>query len=327
MINTQLKLIFVDIPKTGSTAVKGFLIRGFHNFIWQATTNPSWITDFCKESDRVKISPTGKTYKTPSVRHEPLLSKYINVVGIEKYFNFTIVRDPFERFKSAIIETMLFLKYGVNQYHTSNPNKSSNESLIDPWFVNSHHPQNNYYGVISQEEAQIKLIFNQLNIIANKGGFAKIGVCNIPIHYWPQYYFTSLIIPSPLKLVVIKYENLKEDFPILKEELSNITGVDVTKEELRYIDPISSVIFSNYNPDAVNTIGWKFPSEKENRLQSFKDPEFTKNYPTYSDFLVKYKEDKQTITDHWLPILEANRGLIEHLYAEDYRLYEYTRIL
>jgi hypothetical protein len=90
MINTQLKLIFVDIPKTGSTAFKWFLTRGFHNFTWQATSNPSWLSEFCKENERFKMEATGKTYKNPTVRHEPLLSKYINVAGIEKYFIFTI---------------------------------------------------------------------------------------------------------------------------------------------------------------------------------------------------------------------------------------------
>ena len=88
MINTQLKLIFVDIPKTGSTAFKWFLTRGFHNFTWQGNANPSWINDFCKESDRAKISASGRCYKISNVRHEPLLSKYMNVSGIENYFIF-----------------------------------------------------------------------------------------------------------------------------------------------------------------------------------------------------------------------------------------------
>ena len=324
MINTQLKLIFVDIPKTGTTAFKWFLTRGFHNFTWQGATNPSWVTDFCKVGN-AKMEASGKSYKIGNVRHEPLLSKYMNVAGIESYFIFTIVRDPFERFKSAFVETILSLMYGIDIKSISHPNKNTNENLIDPWFVNSHYPQNNYYNIISQEEAQIKLIFNQLNIIANKGGFEKIGVCNTPIHFWPQYYFTSLTIPSPLKLVVIKYENLKKDFPILKEELSNITGIDVTKEELPYTDPMANFIFCARNPDAKNTVGWKFPFEKETVKNAPKNYEFIKAFPTYSDFLVKYKEDKQQIIDTWLPTLEKHRGLIEHLYAEDYRLYEYTR--
>lgn len=326
MINTQLKLIFVDIPKTGSTAFKWFLTRGFHNFTWQGSSNPSWITDFCKESDKSKMDATGKTYKITTVRHEPLLSKYINVAGIEKYFIFTIVRDPFERFKSAFVEAILSLKYSINLKNVSHPNKSNHENLVDSWFINSsQHPQNNYFNVISDEEAQVKLIFNQLNITASKGGFERTGLCNTPLHFWPQYNFTSLISPAPLNLVIVKYENLKKDFPILKEELSIITGVDVTKEELPHADPMANGIFHAYNPDAVDTIGYKFSFEHEISKQPHKDPQFAKKYPTFSDFLVKYKEDKQQIIDHWLPTLEANRGLIEHLYAEDYRLYEYTR--
>jgi hypothetical protein len=325
MINTQLKLIFVDIPKTGSTAFKWFLTRGFHNFTWQGTSNPSWLSEFCKENERFKMEATGKTYKNPTVRHEPLLSKYINVAGIEKYFIFTIVRDPFERFKSAFVETILSLKYSIPQRTVSHPNKYSHENLIDPWFINTHHPQNNYFKVISDEEAQVKLIFNQLNIIASKGGFEKTGLCNIPLHFWPQYNFTSLILPTPLNLVIIKYENLKKDFPILKEELSITTGVDVTKEELPYTDPVANGIFHAYNPDAADTIGYKFFFEHEISKQPSNDPQFAKKYPTYNDFLIKFKEDKQQIIDHWLPTLEEHRGLIEHLYAEDYRLYEYTR--
>lgn len=327
MINTQLKLIFVDIPKTGSTAFKWFLTRGFDNFPWQGTTNPSWINDFCKGDERVIIDASGKVQKIGNIRHEPLLSNYINVHGIEKYFIFTIVRNPFERFKSAFIETILLLRYGIEIKGTNNPNKKNNENLMDPWFINSHYPQSNYYNVISEEEVQVRLIFNQLNIIASKGGFEKTGLCDTPLHYWPQYYFTSLVHPDPLKLVIIKYENLKKDFPILKEELSNITGVDVTKEELPHTDPPANGIFYARNPDAVDTIGWKFPIELEIIIPPKKNDAFIKDFPTYSDFLVKYKEDKQQITDYWLPTLEEHRGLIEHLYAEDYRLYEYTRTL
>lgn len=325
MINTQLRLAFIDIPKTGSTAFKYFLIRGFHNFTWQGSTNPAWVSSFCKELDRYSINNKSQILKNGFTRHEPLISKYMHVVGLEKYFIFTIVRDPFERFKSAFIETILHNRYGIKQRTISDPNTHPHTNLHDPWYINTHDEQNNYFKVVEGEELQAKLILNLLNIIASKGGFEKTGLCGTPIHFWPQYYFTSLTIPTPLDVVTIKYENLKKDFPTLKEELSYITGIDVTKEELPFAEPSANAIFSNFNGDAIDTMGYKFNLEKETLQQPINDPKFIKKYPTFNDFLPAFKEEKQRVTEHWLPTLEEHRGLIEYLYAEDYRLHGYTR--
>lgn len=324
MINTQLKLIFVDIPKTGSTAFKNFLVRGFHNFTWHATTNPSWVVNFCPECDKYLINSSAKVERAAFTRHEPLISKYLHVSGIEKYFIFTIVRDPFERFKSAFLEAILHNRHGIKQQSITNPTKYTHQNLQDPWYINSHYNMNNYYNSIPSEELQAKMIFNQLNIIAAKGGFEKTGVCDVPHHFWPQYIFTSLTLPSPLNVTTIKYENLNTDFPILKQELSYITGVDVTKEELPFSDPIANAIFSHFNPEAVDTMGYKFKIEKETSRDPRVNFDFVKKYPTFDDYLPVFKEEKQQVTEHWLPTLENHRDIIEHLYAEDYRLHGYS---
>lgn len=331
MINTQLKLLFIDIPKTGTSAFKTFLFRGFHEFTWQPATNGSWKNILCPKERQYLLTSTHKTEIPASVRHEPLLSTYTHVLNLNSYFIFSIVRDPFERFKSAFLEAMMFTRYKVIQKSTGNPNTYSNLSLQDPWFIYPHHSINNYFvhkpkqDSISLEEIQVKLIFNQLKIIANKGGFDKIGVCDVPLHFWPQYLFTSLTLPNPLNITYIKYENLEKDFPILKEELTYVTGVDIRNEELPFVDPMCTWIFSHHNPEAIDTIGYKFDSEKEISRDSSPDLGFINRYPDFKTFADEFKKEKQMVMNYWLPTLEEHRDLIEHLYAEDYRLFGYDR--
>lgn len=331
MINTQLKLLFIDIPKTGSSALKTFLFRGFHEFTWQPATNLAWENILCPKERQYLLLSNYRTEVASSVRHEPLLSTYMHVLNLNNYFTFSIVRDPFERFKSAFLEAMMFTRYKVPQKSTGNPNTYSNLSLQDPWFIYPHHGINNYFinkpkhDSLSLEEIQVKLIFNQLKLTANKGGFDKIGVCDIPLHFWPQYHFTSLTLPNPLNITYIKYENLEKDFPILKEELTYVTGVDIRNEELPFVEPTCNWIFSHHNPDAIDTIGYKFATEKEISRDPSPDPGFIGRYPDFKTFVDEYKKEKQMVMNYWLPTLEEHRDLIEHLYAEDYRLFGYDR--
>ena len=90
MINTQLKLVFVDIPKTGSSAIKTFLIRGFHEFIWQPTSNPGWLSEFCYLYARYNINKNNLPERYGMTRHEPLISKFLNINGLTNYFIFTV---------------------------------------------------------------------------------------------------------------------------------------------------------------------------------------------------------------------------------------------
>jgi len=331
MINTQVKLVFIDIPKTGSSALKTFLVRAFHEYTWQPSSNPAWINILCPKDKQYTITSPGKVELMNSQRHEPLISTFMHVNNLHQYYTFAIVRDPFERFKSAFIELIMFTRYKIPQTSASSPNVSYHSHLHDPWFIYPHHGINNHYDsrpvydTYSLEEIQSKLIFNHLKSISNRGGFDKIGVCDIPSHFWPQYYFTALTLPISSNVVFIKYENLDKDFPVLREELSYFTGVDVTKEELLHIDPTCRYIFSSYNSKAINTMGYKFELEKEIHPRPTDDPGFCAKYPDFETFSIAYKEEKQRVTEHWLPTLENHRDMIEHLYAEDYRLHGYLR--
>lgn len=325
MINTQLKLVFVDIPKTGSSAIKTFLIRGFHQFSWQSSSNPAWTSEFIYPYARYNVGIKNTPERYGGVRHEPLISKFINVNGLTNYFIFTIVRNPFDRFKSALYHSVLLNHYKLRITSISTATRPGNLGHCDPWFIYPNENISNYSKIKKIDELQVDLILNQLKIIKAKGGFKVTGTYETPVHFWPQHYFTDLTTPVPLKFIIIKNEHLKEDFPTLKRELSYITGVDVTKEELDHIDPIASIIFSSHNPNAIDTIGVKFKAELEIAGSEGVNPEFCEKYPTFNDFVPDFKETKNHFIEKWDSILEEHRGLIEEVYAEDYRTFEYER--
>ena len=91
MINTQLKLVFIDIPKTGSSALKSFLVRGFHEYTWQNTSNPAWVNIFCPKDKQYTITSIGKVELTNSQRHEPLISTFMNVNNLKDYYIFIFI--------------------------------------------------------------------------------------------------------------------------------------------------------------------------------------------------------------------------------------------
>jgi hypothetical protein len=321
MINTQLKIIFVDVPKTGSSSIKTLLIRGFNKFIWQCVANSNWINNACHSQARYTSNPDGSLSPHTSSRHEPLLSKYMMVGGMNTYFIFTVVRNPFDRFKSTFIEEILYNKYKFKTISMGSSLTANNRSLVDPWIITGHEHLSTQQK--NSVELQAELLINKLRILRDKGGFERLGVCETPIHLWPQHYFTSLTTPEPLNYRILKYEYLKKDIPVLKNELSRWSGVDINNQELPHIDPIANFIFSQNNPLALDTMGYIYPSEREIR-QGTPDFNFIAQYPTFPDFAKHLKTEKEEIKAIFDPFLEDHRGLIEDLYRKDYQLFEYT---
>jgi hypothetical protein len=333
MINTQLKLLFIDIPKTGSTSLKCFIVREFSEFIWLGNSHPSWMGLFCNKNRSYSINQFQKAQMNFKVRHEPLVSCFLHIEDIKDYFTFTVVRNPFDRFVSAFIEIMMFNRHNVPQF-SADHSSTRHDNLPDSWHAYPHHHLNRHYLELEKKEEeknialekhQSKLIFNQLNRIASKGGFNNTGVCNVPLHFWPQYIFTDLTLPSPLNIIFLKHEYLKQDFPIFKRELSNFTGINVVDTELPYIDPVATIIYSYHNPGGVNTIDFKSNEEKEIHPNPKLNEAFAERYPTFDSYYSDYLEEKKEIKARWLPTLEVNCSLIEHLYSEDYRKFNYKQ--
>jgi hypothetical protein len=321
MINTQLKIIFVDVPKTGSTSIKTLLIRGFNKFIWQNVANSNWINKACPSHAGYTLNQDGSLSSQSSSRHEPLLSKYMMVGGMDTYFIFAVVRNPFDRFKSTFIEELLYNKYKFKNLSLNSSLTSNNRSLVDPWFITGH--EHLSLQRKNSVELQAELLIDKLRILRDKGGFEQLGVCETPIHLWPQHYFTSLTTPQPLNYRILKYEYLKKDIPVLKNELSRWSGVDINNQELQHIDPTANFIFAQNNSPAIDTMGFIYPSEREIRPGT-PDFNFIAQYPTFPDFLTHFKTEKEEIKKIFDPFLEDHRGLIEDLYRKDYQLFEYT---
>jgi hypothetical protein len=119
------------------------------------------------------------------------------------YFIFTVVRNPFDRFKSTFIEEILYNKYKFKTISMGSSLTANNRSLVDPWVITGHEHLSTQQK--NSVELQAELLINKLRILRDKGGFERLGVCETPIHLWPQHYFTSLTTPEPLNYRILKY--------------------------------------------------------------------------------------------------------------------------
>jgi len=322
MIIEPLKIMFVDIPKTGSSAMKRFLYRSYYSFGITGVSNPHWLQILCPNT--VKFGGGRLVSKSP--RHEPLVSRFMNLLHLNDYFIFTVIRDPFTRFRSAVLEILVHNSYGIKGHSLDNNANSNNKDYYpDSWIINSNDGKEEVDTNLIDK--QLTLFLDKFNIIKNKGGFDNYGLCSIPFHFWPQHYFTDLTTPNPVKIYVIKYEHLADEFPKLKEELSYFAGVDTNDLELEYANPTAEQTFGYFNPDAVNTICEDLPLEAleiflNNKLPS---PDFSKKYSTFNDFLPSFNEKVNKIKEYVYPKIEEQRPLVEKLYEKDYMIFSYEQ--
>lgn len=327
MILPQLKIMFLDIPKTGTSSIKRFLYKSFEkNFDIIGATTPLWLNRFCPEYVLPQLKEGGKSIHVTSNRHEPLVSRYNNINYIHDYFIFTIIRNPFTRFKSAFMEFMIDIFYGADSLLSIDHGCvfENRNHIPDTWYITK-----SMMGTSSTElvlKAQSELIFNKLKIIHAKGGFERNNACHTSLHFWPQYYFTNLVTPKPINILFLNFEDLQNEFTYLKEEMSRFSGVDVTKYELTHVNPLSQQIFSLLNPQAVNTIDSEVSNSALELFSKIKpDNKFIDKYPTYQDFLPDFNKQVKELENQFLPAIEEHRWLIEQLYAEDYRRFGYAQ--
>lgn len=324
MILPQIKIMFIDIPKTGSSSIKNFLYRSLgKNFDILGCSTPLWMNRLCPEYITPYTRSNERAITVPANRHEPLISRYNNIHYIYDYFIFSVVRDPFTRFKSAFIEFMVNIFYDMKGSSMDHGNVLTNRHYFpDTWITYRKNGDN--IDILFKKQAE--LIFNKLKIIQAKGGFEKNNMCTIPLHFWPQYYFTDLVIPNPINILFLSFENLNNDFSYLKTEISRFSGIDVEKYELPNINPLSTQVFTCLNPSADNTVDPGMPIEAiEIGYNAKPNNDFIKKYPTYQDFLPDFKKQIKELEDRFLPAIEEHRWLIEQLYAEDYRRLGYVQ--
>jgi hypothetical protein len=234
MVIPAVKMAFIDVPKTGTTSLTYFLHQNYRAF---AKSNPDnlWYIKACSRQVSHNFrDPKGEGISYPKVRHVPLLSYYENIPDFYDYFYFTLVRHPFDRFKSFIYETLLHIYFNLpNDYFSKQ--SIYNKTYLDPWFLENNNTDDWMHH-------QCMMVINQLNIIQGKT-FNKVNLCSIPLHLWPQNYFLTLKTATPYNLRILKLENLKKWENDFKLEISQWSGINVTNSIIPHIDPITYNIF------------------------------------------------------------------------------------
>ena len=317
MIISSIKTVFIDVPKVGSSSMTEFLARAFGFLPLQSSVNPAWNVSLCPGQSSLTLTEIN-TLKFTGIRHEPLISCYKNIPDFHDYFFFSMVRNPFNRFKSFVYENLLFSRFKHRQHHFVS-RIYPNSLYDDPWYVNGRHKE-------QSEKDQFKLLINHLYIIKSKG-WENMNLCSMPVHVWPQVYFLSLKTPQPYALKILPVEKINLWIDDFKNELSIKSGLNITDLPFPNIDPIPLTIFTEKsNMDSIKTI----PHNDEWELKIHALPgispdfEFQSKYPTYTSFVKDYKEAKADIHEHYGQLLEDNRNLIESVYHDDMVTYGYA---
>ena len=317
MIIPSIKTVFIDVPKAGSSSMTHFLIKAFNFLPLQSSVNSAWNTSLCPGQSRLVLN-NNNTLNFTGVRHEPLISCYKSIPDFHDYFFFGMVRNPFDRFKSFVYETLLYSRFKYKQYHFVSRDYV-NSLYDDPWYINGRHKE-------QSEKVQFSLLISHLNIIKSKG-WENMNLCSMPVHVWPQVYFLSLKTPQPYALKILPVEKIDLWINDFKDELSMWSGIDVTKYSFPNIDPVPLIIFTDKSSmDSIKTI----PHNDEWELNIHATPsttvdnEFQEKYPTYDLFIKDYKVEKIKINERYGQLLEDNRSLIEDVYRDDMVTYGYA---
>jgi len=317
MIIPSIKTVFIDVPKVGSSSMTHFLMKAFQFLPNQSSVNSAWNTSLCPGQSRLVLN-NNNTLNFTGVRHEPLISCYKNIPDFHDYFFFSMVRNPFDRFKSFVYETLLYSRFKYKQHHFVSRDYV-NSLYDDPWYINGRHKE-------QSEKSQFSLLINHLNIIKSKG-WENMNLCSMPVHVWPQVYFLSLKTPQPYTLRILPVEKINLWIDDFKNELSIKSGLNVTDLSFPNIDPVPLTIFTEKsNMDSIKTIPHNDEWElKIHALASMSpDFEFQSKYPTYTSFIKDYKEAKADIHERYEQFLEDNRNLIESVYHDDMVTYGYA---
>lgn len=328
MICPNLKILFVDIPKTGSTSLKKFLLRNYPDYHFESVANDGWKLRMCPETFKFVLTPGSKAFHMNLSRHEPLVSVYESTHNLHDYLIFTVVRDPFTRFISCVMEILMAMRFKVTLESEDSVRRSTNDpssQIPDPLYL---FPSRNPFIHLKEDlyDIQVRHIYNKLLTFYKRGGFENNNLCRLPVHFWPQYYFVTLHIANPLPIRILSFENLNNDIKTLSEELEMWGPYKIDRSLLNH-DPMAEMIFSAHNWEGSNSIPVYRAEEREGRQRPPHeiDTEFKQLYPTYDDFLPVYKEEKKKLQERFKPIFEENKWLIEKLYAEDYRRFKYEQ--
>lgn len=313
MIVPAAKTVFIDIPKTGSTSIVEWMRKVFASLPSNSAVNPAWNNSLCPEQVSLKISSGFNLINHP-VRHEPLLSKYVSLVDFHNYFYFSVVRHPFERFKSYMYEVLLHKVYNYNLYHFASAPEFK-RYYHDSWYLN---------GPEFKLDVQAELTLNNLKII-NAKGWDRVNLCSTPLHIWPQVNFLALKTVRPYKLRVLHIEHINEWENDLKNELTDWTGIDTRKHAIGKLDPVCTPIYAaKVNSYGIETIPKDKLWEVERSHSTKLDPSFQEQFPTYQSFVDDYNINKKIIKSKFDQIMEDNRDLIENVYREDMIQYGYA---
>ena len=314
MIIPAIKTIFIDVPKAGSSSMTNFIVNAFDHLPHHSNVNPSWNVDLCPAQSMLTQQNSG-VLTFIGCRHEPLISIYKAIPDFHDYFLFGMVRNPFDRFKSFVYETLLYRKYNNLQTHFTSRNPN-NSLYSDSWYVNEKY----------NEQSQLNLFTHHLSVIRSKG-WEKINVCSIPLHVWPQVYFLSLKTPRPYTLRILPLESVDLWINDFKTELSSWSGLNVSKIQFPKIDPIPLTTFiGKSNSETLKTVphthDWELQIHATPGLNP--DPAFQLKYPTYDLFLQDYKLEKSRINDEYGLWFEEYRPLIEEVYKDDMVTFGYA---